>query len=74
MMKWITVCYLFFSVIIAFILLYVIIANMVNYGFDTPSFYLDMFIKCAKFFLAYIILNIIYLAIIIFDYHKKRYC
>ena len=73
-MKWITVSYLFLSVILAFILLYVMIANMVNYGFDSSSFYLDMFIKCIKFFLAYVILNIIYLFAIIFSTHKKKYC
>lgn len=73
-MKWITVGYLFSSVILAFILLYVMITNMVNYGLNNSSFYLDMFIKCIKFFLGYTIINIVYLSTIIFDYHKKKYC
>ena len=41
MMKWITVGYLFSSVILAFILLYVMITNMVNYGLNNSSFYLE---------------------------------
>lgn len=73
-MKWFTICYLFLSIALLFFILFIIIANMVNYGLEETSFYLEMFLKYMKLFLSYIILNIIYLLAVIISYYKKEYC
>lgn len=73
-MKWINFCYLLFSVVLAIIILYVIIANMIDYTIEDASYYLEMFLKYMKFFLFYVLLNIVYLIVSIFCYYKHKYC
>lgn len=73
-MKWVTLCYFLFSIILAVIISYVIIANMINYSIEDASFYLEMSLKCMKYFLLYVLLNIFYLFASIISYYNRRYC
>lgn len=73
-MKWITICYLLFSIVLAVIIIYVIIANMIDYTIEDASFYLEMSLKYMKYFLLYVLLNIFYLLASIISYYKRRYC
>lgn len=73
-MRWITLCYLLFSIVLAVIILYAMIANMIDYTVEDASFYLEMSLKCMKYFLLYVLLNIVYLLACIIRYYKHRYC
>lgn len=73
-MKWITICYLLFSIVLAVIIIYVIIANMIDYTIEDASFYLEMSLKSMKYFLLYVLLNIFYLLASTISYYKRRYC
>lgn len=73
-MKWMTLCYLLFSIVLAVIILYTIIVNMVDYTIEDASFYLEMLLKYMKYFLLYVLLNILYLLVCIIKYYKCRYC
>ena len=73
-MKWITICYLLFSIVLAVIIIYVIIANMIDYTIEDASFYLEMSLKYMKYFLLYVLLNIFYLLASTISYYKRRYC
>lgn len=73
-MKWISWFYLVFSVILAGFILYVLIDNMINYNIENASYYLGILLKYLKYFLLYILLNIVYLLALILNYHKKKFC
>ena len=73
-MKWINLCYLFFSVVLACFILYVIIGNMINYCIEDASYYLDMSVRYMKYFLFYVLLKIVYLMVVIFSHHKDKCC
>ena len=68
-MKWFTICYLLLSFALALFIVYVLIANMVNYGFEDA----EMFLTYMKIFLCYVLLNIGFLLTIVWSYYKKMY-
>ena len=72
-MRWFTICYLLLSFALALFIVYVLIANMVNYGFEDAAFYLEMFLTYMKIFLCYVLLNIGFLLTIVWSYYKKMY-
>lgn len=72
-MKWFAICYLLFSLVLAFFIVYVLVANMINYGFEEAAFYLEMFLTYMKIFLCYVLLNIVFLLVVIWCSYKKMY-
>ena len=70
-MKWINIVYLTLSSCIAFVILYAIINNMVCYHLEDASYYLDMAIEYMKYFLLYVVVNIIFLIILLFKKYFK---
>lgn len=73
-MKWVTLCYLLFSLVLAMVILCAIINNMIDYTIEDASFYLEMLLRYMKYFLLYVSLNIAYLLASIIRYYKRRYC
>lgn len=69
-MKWISSVYLILSVILAGFILYMMINMMVNYCIEDAIFYLEMLIEHLKYFLFYVVVNIVYLFYILFKNGK----
>lgn len=72
-MKWINLCYLILSIVLATFISYAIVDNMINYCMESASYYLDLLLKCMMYFLFYVLLNIVYLVILILRSYKKMY-
>ena len=70
-MKWINIVYLALSICIAFVILYAIINNMVCSHLEDATYYLDMAIEYMKYFLLYVVVNIIFLIILLFKKYFK---
>lgn len=69
-MKWISSVYLILSVILAGFILYMMINMMVTYCIEDAIFYLEMLIEHLKYFLFYVVVNIVYLFYILFKNGK----
>lgn len=70
-MKWINLIYLTISIVIAFIISYAIVNNMINYCTENAPYYLEMTLKYMKYFLLYLLLNIVYIAVHVFKSYNR---
>lgn len=69
-MRWIHAIYLIFSVVIAFLIAYSMLNNMLDYCVESAPYYLDMVLKCMKYFLLYVVINIVYIIIMLIRNYK----